>query len=74
MNTLQAGDAGLFADVRHLNACNQNRGRTTISERLGTHHDSFALTRAPSAHDIASRIESGRPERPRHIPFCHIST
>ncbi len=32
MNTLQAGDAGLFADVRHLNACNQNRGRTTISK------------------------------------------
>ena len=84
MNTLQPGNAGLFAEVRQFNEIGEiggrrnrrNRGQTTISApaKSGTHHDFFALARAPSAHDIAFRIESARPEKSSCIPFCHIST
>ncbi len=63
MNALPAGDADLFSKI-----CNK------IGDEPRFLRDFFALTRGPSAHDIASRIESARPERSPCIPFCHIST
>ena len=63
MNALPAGDADLFSKI-----CNK------IGDEPRFLRDFFALTRAPSAHDIAFRIESARPEQSPYTPFCHIST